>query len=93
MGIPLDELLAGQSLCSSSSKAPDTDPYGYELAMVAIFATPKGDNVMKTLFVALRAAVFGTGFVLLWGWVALGLHRRYDDTLGFACPNGRMRSA
>src|SRR5258708_5991099 len=39
---------------------------------------------MKTLFIALRAAIFGTGFVLLWGWVALGLHHSYDATLGFA---------
>src|SRR5260370_2010083 len=39
---------------------------------------------MKTLFIALRAAIFGTGFILLWGWVALGLHHRYDATLGFA---------
>jgi protein-S-isoprenylcysteine O-methyltransferase Ste14 len=39
---------------------------------------------MKTLFVALRAAVFGTGFILLWSWVALSLHHRYDTTLDFA---------
>jgi protein-S-isoprenylcysteine O-methyltransferase Ste14 len=39
---------------------------------------------MRTLFTALRAAIFGAAFVFLWGWVALGLHRRYDDTLGFA---------
>jgi hypothetical protein len=26
---------------------------------------------MKTLFIALRAAIFGTGFIFLWGWVAL----------------------
>lgn len=41
---------------------------------------------MKTLFIALRSAVFGAGFVLLWGWVAWSLHRRYDSTLGFALP-------
>jgi hypothetical protein len=29
---------------------------------------------MKTLFIALRAAIFGSGFIFLWGWVALGLH-------------------
>ena len=23
------------------------------------------------------------GFILLWGWLALSLHRRYDTTLGF----------
>jgi len=39
---------------------------------------------MKTLFIALRAAIFGAGFIFLWGWVALGLHRRYDQNLGFA---------
>ena len=39
---------------------------------------------MKTLFIALRAAIFGSGFILLWGWVALGLHNRYDTSLGFA---------
>jgi len=39
---------------------------------------------MKTLFIALRAAIFGAGFIFLSGWVALGLHRRYDQNLGFA---------
>ena len=37
---------------------------------------------MKTLFVALRSAVFGTSFVLFWGWAAWSLHRRYDGMLG-----------
>jgi len=41
---------------------------------------------MKTLFIALRSAVFGAGFVWLWGWVALSLHRGYDSTLGFGLP-------
>jgi protein-S-isoprenylcysteine O-methyltransferase Ste14 len=41
---------------------------------------------MKTLFVALRATFFSAAFVLLWGWVALSLHRRYDATLGSALP-------
>jgi len=41
---------------------------------------------MKTLFIALRSAVFGSGFVWLWGWVAWSLHRRYDGALGFALP-------
>src|ERR1700736_609341 len=41
---------------------------------------------MKTLFVALRSAVFGAGFVMLWGWAAWSLHLRYDGTLGFALP-------
>jgi protein-S-isoprenylcysteine O-methyltransferase Ste14 len=39
---------------------------------------------VKTLFIALRAAIFGTGFILLWGWVALSLRHRYDTALGFA---------
>ncbi len=39
---------------------------------------------MKTLFNAIRAAIFGAGFIFLWGWVALGVRRRYDETLGFA---------
>lgn len=38
---------------------------------------------MKTLFIALRATIFATGFIFLWGWVALSLHDRYDATLGF----------
>jgi protein-S-isoprenylcysteine O-methyltransferase Ste14 len=46
---------------------------------------------MKTLFVALRSAVFGAGFVILWGWAAWSLHLRYDGTLGFALPEW-MRS-
>ena len=37
---------------------------------------------MKMLFIAVRALLFSTGFILLWGWVALSLHRRYDMTLG-----------
>jgi len=41
---------------------------------------------MKTIFIALRSAVFGTGFIFLWGWVAWSLHLRYDGTLGFALP-------
>lgn len=39
---------------------------------------------MKMLFIALRAAMFATGFIFLWGWVALGLRHRYDTTMGFA---------
>ena len=39
---------------------------------------------MKTLFIALRAAIFGTGFIFLWGWVTLNLHHRYDITVGIA---------
>jgi protein-S-isoprenylcysteine O-methyltransferase Ste14 len=38
---------------------------------------------MKTLFIVLRATIFSAGFILLWGWVALSLHHRYDTTLGF----------
>lgn len=42
---------------------------------------------MKTLFIALRAAIFGTGFIFLWGWVALSVHHRYDISLGIALPD------
>lgn len=41
---------------------------------------------MRTLFIAFRAAVFATGFIFLWGWLAVSLHRAYDDSLGFALP-------
>jgi Phospholipid methyltransferase len=41
---------------------------------------------MKTLFIAFRAAIFGSGFIFLWGWVALSLHQRYDGGIGFALP-------
>jgi len=43
---------------------------------------------VKTLFIALRTAIFGTGFIFLWGWVALSLHHRYDITLGSALSDG-----
>jgi protein-S-isoprenylcysteine O-methyltransferase Ste14 len=43
---------------------------------------------MKRLFIALRAILFSTGFIFLWGWVALSLHRRYDTTLGLAFSGG-----
>ena len=48
-----------------------------------VHADFQGVQAMKTLFLALRAAIFGAGFILLWGWVALSLHHRYDTTLGF----------
>ena len=41
---------------------------------------------MKTFFIALRSTIFGAGFILLWGWVALTLHHRYDTALAFALP-------
>ena len=34
---------------------------------------------------AVRTVVYGTGFFLLWGWLALAL-RRYDGALGFQLP-------
>jgi len=40
---------------------------------------------MRTLFDALRALVYMTGFVLLWGWIALGA-RAYDRNLGIVLP-------
>lgn len=41
---------------------------------------------MKTLFTALRAAIFAAGFVFLWFWVALTLHRSYDSSISFVLP-------
>src|SRR6202007_956031 len=43
---------------------------------------------MKTLFIALRAILFSTGFIFLWGWVALSLHRRYDTVFVLFLPAG-----
>ena len=40
---------------------------------------------MKTIFIALRAALYAAGFVLLWGWLAQ-LVRRYDAPLGIGLP-------
>jgi len=37
------------------------------------------------LFIALRALVYLTGFVFLWGWVALRI-RTYDRSFGVALP-------
>ncbi len=41
---------------------------------------------MKTIFIALRAGVVATGFVLFWGWVALQV-RRLDRELHFLLPS------
>ncbi len=41
---------------------------------------------MKTIFVALRAGVVATGFVLFWGWVALQV-RRLDPELHLSLPS------
>ncbi len=40
---------------------------------------------MKTLLIVVRAAVYGTGFVPLWGWVALS-RRRLDPEIGGVLP-------
>ncbi|HSS44007.1 MAG TPA: isoprenylcysteine carboxylmethyltransferase family protein, partial [Thermoanaerobaculia bacterium] len=40
---------------------------------------------MKTLFIALRAALYGTGFVLLWGWLAVSA-RAYDRRFHVSVP-------
>ncbi len=40
---------------------------------------------MLTLFRAVRALIFGAGFVTLWGWIALSV-RRYDPRLGISLP-------
>lgn len=40
---------------------------------------------MRTLFIALRAVTFATGFLLLWLWVALRVHW-LDSYLGASLP-------
>ena len=40
---------------------------------------------MKTLLIAVRAALYASGFVLLWGWVALSV-RRFDPEIGGVLP-------
>jgi protein-S-isoprenylcysteine O-methyltransferase Ste14 len=40
---------------------------------------------MKTLFVAVRAVLYASGFIFFFGWMALGA-RRYDDRIGAALP-------
>jgi protein-S-isoprenylcysteine O-methyltransferase Ste14 len=42
---------------------------------------------VKTFFVALRAVLYSTGFILLWGWLAESV-RRYDAVLGVGLPRG-----
>jgi len=48
-------------------------------------STVRCKEPMRTLFIALRALVYVTGFVLLWGWVALRV-RSYDPSLGVPLP-------
>ena len=40
---------------------------------------------MKSFFVAVRALLWSTGFVLLWGWLAVSA-LRYDGVLGVELP-------
>jgi protein-S-isoprenylcysteine O-methyltransferase Ste14 len=40
---------------------------------------------MQTLFAALRSAVYATGFLLFWGWIAWNV-RRFDGSLGVSLP-------
>ncbi|MGE5277887.1 MAG: methyltransferase family protein [Acidobacteriota bacterium] len=42
---------------------------------------------MKTLFIALRAAVYAAGIVFLRGWLASAV-RAYDDRFGLSLPKG-----
>jgi protein-S-isoprenylcysteine O-methyltransferase Ste14 len=42
---------------------------------------------MKTLFLALRSMIYMTGFILLFGWIALRM-RFLDTLLGIALPAG-----
>lgn len=41
--------------------------------------------MMNTVFITLRALLYMTGFIILWGWIALG-SRRYDQSLGVILP-------
>lgn len=40
---------------------------------------------MRTLFLALRALIYVTGFVLFFGWIALAV-RAFDQSLGVVLP-------
>jgi protein-S-isoprenylcysteine O-methyltransferase Ste14 len=40
---------------------------------------------MKTAFVAVRAILYASGFIFVFGWTALAA-RRYDEQLGIALP-------
>ncbi len=40
---------------------------------------------MKTLFIALRALIYMTGFVFLWAWIAMSV-RAHDQGFGAALP-------
>jgi len=42
---------------------------------------------VKNFFVAVRALLWSTGFVLLWGWLAVSA-LRYDAVLGVELPSG-----
>jgi protein-S-isoprenylcysteine O-methyltransferase Ste14 len=42
---------------------------------------------VKNFLVAVRAVLYSTGFVLLWGWLAEST-RRYDALLGVGLPGG-----
>ncbi|MFQ5890359.1 MAG: methyltransferase family protein [Gemmatimonadota bacterium] len=42
---------------------------------------------MRPLLAGLRAAIYGSAFVLFWGWVALSV-RRFDPSFGFRLPTG-----
>lgn len=41
---------------------------------------------MRTLFDAIRALIYSTGFILLWGWLAVSV-RPYDARMGVAIPS------
>jgi len=40
---------------------------------------------VKTLSIALRASIYSSGFILLFGWIALSL-RRFDEDVGVTLP-------
>ncbi len=41
---------------------------------------------VRRLFAGIRGLLYATGFVLVWGWVALSV-RRYDAALGVDLPS------
>ena len=40
---------------------------------------------MKTFFTAVRGLIYGSGFILIWGWISMGI-RVYDKSFGVELP-------
>ncbi len=64
-------------------RLPDRQPFRTTVYDLDIIEKGSGSGV--TLFVALRSLVYGTAFVLFWGWLALGL-RPLDSRLALELP-------